>query len=367
MKVLYFSRDYTTHDYRFLSSLAQTEHEIYYLRLERRGHALDDRALPTRVEQIAWAGGQKPARLSDGFLLLKDLYRVIRRVNPDVIHAGPIQTAAFLVALIGFRRLVSMSWGYDLLRDARRNKWWRWATQFTLRKSAALVVDCETVRREAERYGMKPDHILSFPWGVDLEHFKPKETSTLADDKEAPFTLLSTRSWEPLYGVDIVARAFVLAAQVYPQLRLVMTGNGSLAGELRRIFQSTELLERVSFPGQIRQADLPRFYQNADLYVSASHVDGASVSLLEAMACGCPVIVSDIPGNLEWVTPGVHGWIFPDGDVRALAQGIIEAVQKRERMPEMGRACRALAEARANWRENFPKLLQAYQLALRVG
>ena len=63
MRILYFTRDYTTHDRRFLEALANTEHKVYYLRLERRGHQLEDRPLPPEIELIPWAGGQKPAQL----------------------------------------------------------------------------------------------------------------------------------------------------------------------------------------------------------------------------------------------------------------------------------------------------------------
>ncbi len=60
LKVIYFSRDYTTHDRRFLSALAENEHQVYFLRLEQRGHSLEERPLPGNVQTITWAGGQKP-------------------------------------------------------------------------------------------------------------------------------------------------------------------------------------------------------------------------------------------------------------------------------------------------------------------
>ncbi len=60
MRVLYFTRDYTPHDHRFLSALAGTPHQIYYLRLERSPRQLEDRPLPPEVEQVHWLGGQKP-------------------------------------------------------------------------------------------------------------------------------------------------------------------------------------------------------------------------------------------------------------------------------------------------------------------
>ncbi len=114
MRVLYFTRDYTPHDHRFLAALAETGEQVYSLRLERRGVQREDRPVPEGIEQVLWKGGLHPMRWQDGPALAQDLKRVLRMVKPDVVHAGSIQTAAFLTALTGFQPLVSMSWGSDL-------------------------------------------------------------------------------------------------------------------------------------------------------------------------------------------------------------------------------------------------------------
>lgn len=363
MRVLYFSRDYTTHDRRFLAALAGTEHRVAYLRLERRGLALEDRPLPAEIRAVRWAGGQQAANAFDLPRLLADLKRVIRELQPELIHAGPLPTAAFLVALAGFRPLVSMSWGYDLLRDARRNPFLRRAARFTLRRSAVMVGDCEIVRRAALALGMPADRIVTFPWGVDLKQFSPDSSRPTSC---GPFTLLSTRAWEPAYGVEVLARAFVRAARQNAELRLVMLGGGSQADLLRRTFARGGVLERVAFPGQASQGELPAYYRAADVYVSASRSDGTSISLLEAMACGRPAIVSDIPGNREWIEPGVTGWWFPDGDAEGLAETMLEAHRLRRELAEMGGAARRVAERRADWQVNFRELLRAYEMAGRA-
>jgi glycosyltransferase involved in cell wall biosynthesis len=82
------------------------------------------------------------------------------------------------------------------------------------------------------------------------------------------------------------------------------------------------------------------------------------------MACGCPVVVSDIPGNREWVHPAINGWLFRDGDPGALAQAILQAIEQREKLAEMGQAARQIAVERADWQSNFPALLRAYELAV---
>ena len=370
MRIIYFSRDYSTHDHRFLSALARTEHKVYYLRLERSGHTLEDRPLPPEIEQVQWVGGNQPATWVDGVRLFDDLRRVINQIKPDLIQAGPIQRSAFLVALAGFRRLVSMSWGYDLLHDANINTFWRWATRYTMHYSAALVGDCNTIRQLAISYGMPDSRIVTFPWGVDIHHFNVS-TFTRIDrskidelSKVKTFNLLSTRGFEPIYGIDVIARAFVIAARLHPELHLTMLGTGAQNTVIRQIFLVGGVYDRVHFPGQVTYADLPNYYQNSDLYISASHSDGTSISLLEAFACGTPAVVSDIPGNQEWVTMGENGWLFPDGDAEALASVILNAMDQRQRIPEMGRNARKLAEVRADWEKNFPLLEKAYTLAL---
>ena len=60
MRVLYFTRDYTTHDYRYLTALADTEYKIYYLRLEQSTHKTENQALPSGIEPIPWVGGNRP-------------------------------------------------------------------------------------------------------------------------------------------------------------------------------------------------------------------------------------------------------------------------------------------------------------------
>jgi glycosyltransferase involved in cell wall biosynthesis len=368
LKILYFSRDYTPHDHRFLSALAETAHSVYFLRLERQKRQLESRPLPARVEQVAWGGGQAPAGWRDYPRLLRGARRVIRKIKPDVIHAGPVQSAGFLAALSGFRPLVTMSWGSDLLMDADRSAWMRWVTRYTLARSTVLAGDCRAVQDKAAAFGFPPERVVLFPWGVDLQRFQPGRAADLRARLgwQDAFVVLSLRTWEPLYGVDVLVRGFARAARQRPQLRLLLLGGGSQAGLLRSILQQQGVLEQVYFGGQINGDELPVYYQAADVYVSASHSDGSSVSLMEALASGLPALVSDIPGNREWITTGQDGWLFPDGDDQAITAGILRALDLGRQLAEVRSAARALAEQRANWQINFQRLLAAYDLALSL-
>lgn len=360
-RILYFSKDYTTHDHRFLAALADTSFETYYLRLERGKVQLEDRVLPHGIKQVQWSGGDTPFSFRNIPKRIVEFRKVIRKLKPDLIHAGPIQSCAFLTALSGYPALVSMSWGYDLLQDADRSWLMRQITRYTLKHSKQLITDCMTVRNKAIQLGMSESRIVTFPWGVNLEDFQP---GVYPPKDSEFFTILSTRSWEPIYGVEILAKAFVMAARKDARVRLFLLGNGSQAQLLRDIFERGGVSERVFMPGQISQLELARYYQTADLYVSASHIDGSSVSLMEALACGRPVLVSDIPGNREWVEDGKNGWWFSDGDFQELADKIILASHEREKLTAMSIAARKVAEEKADWVRNFTKLLETYETVL---
>ena len=361
MRIIYFSKNYTPHDYRFLSSLSATDHEVFYLKLEANKRQTEDRPVPENIQQILWAGGQREFRWRDIPRFVFDLRRLVKKLKPDLIHAGPIQNCTFIAALSGFRPILAMSWGYDLVMDADKSAWMRWVTRYTLKRSAFFVSDANVSREKAIEFGMNPARTAIFPWGTDIDHFTPKP---LEPSTPPSFTLFCSRTWEAIYGVDVLAKAFVKVAKQKPDVDLILLGGGSQAGRIRQILMNGGVMDRVHFGGQVSQADLPRWYHMADLYISPSHVDGSSVTLMEALASSLPCLVSDIPGNKEWIDEGVNGWLFRDGNVEDLAEKILQIIKNRDLLKAMSKAARKTAEQKADWKKNFGKLLEAYDKAI---
>ncbi|MBI5354625.1 MAG: glycosyltransferase family 4 protein [Chloroflexi bacterium] len=357
MKIIYFSLGYCTHDYRFLKTISENGHEVFFVQLEGNKRQVEDRPVPENVHQVIWKGGHEPFKWRNLIQLTLDFKHVVKEIKPDLIHAGPIQTCAFIAVLSGFRPILTMSWGFDLMDDVHKNKWWEWVTRYTLASSTFFTSDANVTRDMAVKYEIDADKTVVFPWGVDLEHFKPSTVHR----PPSTFTLFCNRSWESRYGVDVLARAFVKVAQQNENIDLILLGGGFLGAQLRQILQSGGVLDRVTFGGHVSQSDLPRWYNMADIYISPSHVDGSSVSLMEALACGLPCLVSDIPANKEWVHENENGWLFRDGDPDHLAEKILAAISQRERLPEIGRASHRSAEMRADWKKNAEVLMNIYR------
>lgn len=365
MRVLYFTEKDSPHDRRFLNALSKTEHQVFAL----RQHGCQPLS-PEGITELDWPEGRPDWSNWDGWEEGKKKFNALmKEIKPDLVHAGPIQGPALLAALSGFHPIVTMSWGSDLLRTAQRSPWTHWATQFTLDRTDVFIGDCQTVADEAARYGFPRKKMMLFPWGVDLAYFSPAHGRQAGQELrqslgwEEKFVILCNRTWAPVYGVDVLAEGFKQAILENPNLRLLLAGDGPDAEKIWTILSPVD--QQVHFLGRIGLDALPGLYAAADLFVSPSHCDGSSVSLMEALACGKPVLVSDIPSNREWVKPGKVGDLFWDDDADSLARGLLRLAVDPERLA-YGLRARLLAEERANWDRNFQELLRAYRLAVRA-
>ncbi len=368
MRILYFSRSYTPHDYRFLEGIASAGHSVFFLTLEETDAPHETRPLPRAVRKVTWPNAGGSANTPEEWLRrVPDLDRVLEDVQPDVLHAGPVQSCGWIAALSGFHPLLVMSWGFDVLVDADRDDFWRWMTSYALRHSDALLCDCQAVRQRVQELAPSPGrHVVQFPWGIDLSRFTPGLTGGGIKQGlgwEENFVVLSLRSWEPLYDVLTALEAFRGAYRHDPRMRMILPGDGSLADTISRFITANGLDEVVHRPGRLAQGDLPDYYRAADVYVSCALSDGSSISLLEAMATGLPVVVTDAAGNREWIAPGENGWLADGGDAGAFACALLSAaelsVADRRRM---GKLNRHVAEERADWSKSVKSLWKTYDV-----
>lgn len=369
LRVLYCSENYSPHDHRFLTALAGSGHEIFWLRLEEGGRIQESRPIPEAVHPVQWREDQKPVVWAN-FNELSIQFRIaVERIKPDLIHAGPIQRVAYLPALINFHPFLAMSWGFDLLEDVKRDKTWEGITHLVLQNCDWFTSDCQTTKNIAVSFGVSESRTTVFPWGVDHKIFNPEARGRMRCKFgfEDDLLIIHTRSWEPRYGVDIALEGFWQAFKTVPNLRLFMLGGGSLENQVKQFIKEKDLTNRVHFCGYQENEALAGYYQAADVYLSASHIDGSSVALMESMACGCPALVSDIPANLEWIQDGEQGWIFGDGDSQNLAEKIIHIANHKNEIILCGKNARNKAAADADWSKNFAKLLDTYDLMMKKG
>ncbi len=363
LKVLYISSGYTTHDRRFLSSFVLAGWSVVHLPMT--SERLDTRPLPAGVEWLDWNDGEWPAARADWLRLIGRLELILKDLQPDVTIAGPIQSGALIAALAGAKPLVTVSWGTDVLVDADRDRLCGHASERALNSSALAFGDCRAVREAIKLHSALTDEaIITFPWGIDLEKYRP---STPAHPLRGQLgwtaceVFISTRAWEPVYAIDVLLDAFAEVRRSRPGARLLLLGDGSLREELNAQIARLGLSKAVHAAGRVSQDDMAGLFTMSDVYVSSALSDGTSVSLLEAMACGLPAVVSDSYGNLEWVSAGVNGALAVPGNAGSLAQAMLTVVGDSAAREAMGKTNAAEARLRANWNVNFPVLSSAVE------
>src|SRR5689334_4136339 len=339
MHIAYLSSALSVHDERFLRKLVergyQTSLITYY-----------PGPLPSRITDIPGLRivHQRPQRLlrfqAALFGFKRDsLQRILRDLRPNILHSGYVWKDGFVGALTGFHPHLVMPWGSDILVEPSRFLALKWIVQYVLRGADLITCDCEVVAdRMVALSGIPRDRIIVFPWGVDQP------------------VLIMNRNFEPIYNVAGFLGALGRVVKQRSDVRVLLGGSGSEEQRLREIVRHLGLEDIVVFLGQLDPAHMAQHLVASDLYVSNSFSDGASLSLLEAMSCGLPVVVSDVPANLEWVTPGENGFVVRRGDETSLSATLLEALVDREYLKRMGARNLEIARVRADWSRNFAKL-----------
>lgn len=364
MRILYLTDNNSVHNRGFLGKLVRAGHEVWFWNLTA---AQPENGLPNGAQPVlskkSVDRNASPAQYRE---FLPQFQSVLKELQPALVHAGPIQSAGYLTALADFHPMLLVSWGSDLLMDADRNSEWKQATEFALRKADAFFCECDPARSKANSFREFSDsRIVQFPWGVRQGVFSPVGPLPPSDRftrRAGITTFIYTRSYDPLYGTDVLFDGFLRARSANPSLRLLLLGNGSQDVSIRSFVQAHDLNDAVSLLGPQPTEELPMWFRAADAYVSCAKSDGTSISMLEAMATGLPVVVTDIPSNRKWVAEPDNGWLAPVGSPQGVAERMLQVANltPQERKTIAERNQRAVAE-RADWDKNFPRLLEMYE------
>ncbi len=160
--------------------------------------------------------------------------------------------------------------------------------------------------------------------GVDLDRFHPMPSRDLraALGLEGAPVFLSVGNMVENKGHHLVIEALSALTSTYPQARLVIVGDGVERPRLEAMARDLGVLDRVTMTGVVPQAELPRWYGVADVLVLASRREGWANVLLEAMACGTPVVATNIAGTREVVRASAAGRLIDERSGTALAAGL---------------------------------------------
>ena len=213
--------------------------------------------------------------------------------------------------------------------------------------------------------GAERERIAVAPIGVDTERFRPLDRAEarsrlgIAADEE---TLLYVGRLDRIKGADVLVRAACLLAE-RPQMRVRFVGgevDADYAAGLRALAFELGIAKRVSWTGVVANDELPWEYAAADLVIVPSYSESFSIVAAEAMACGTPVVASNVPGPASFIEDGLSGRLVPAGNAPTLARAICELLEDEELRRHLGRG--ALEAARGmTWEASADKVLGLYE------
>lgn len=195
-------------------------------------------------------------------------------------------------------------------------RWIQWAAA----RADGLIAVAGALRDRLVQLGVDSARVQVLRNGVDLERFRPldheRARTELGVDGRV---LLSVGNLVELKGHHLVIEALV----DLPETTLLIIGEGGERGRLESLARDLGVAERVKFVGVVPQVDLPRFYSAADALVLASSREGWANVLLEAMACGTPVVATRVWGTPEVVTSAAAGVLIDDRSAAGIREGIL--------------------------------------------
>lgn len=281
--------------------------------------------------------------------------RFLSQANPDVIHVAHAEFRQFLSQqIVGTSApVVASVLSASVLLRRSSEDWLVQMTKQNYNRAARLLVCSNFVKEVIAAYVTDPQRIVLVPNGTDVERFRPRSQAqaraALGLDGEA-FIILYTGILVIPKGVHHLLRAFASIAAQYPQMRLVFVGSGPQAAALEELAEELGVAGRVILAGYRPDDELPDWYAACDVFALPSESEGLSISILEAMASGRPVVTTyPQVGEHDAVEPGINGLLCHYGDVEELAAALRTLLHSPEGVQDMGAAARRKAERCFSW------------------
>jgi sugar transferase (PEP-CTERM/EpsH1 system associated) len=305
------------------------------------------------------------------------LYRrcwvLLRQLQPAIVHTRNLAALEMQLPawLAGVRARVHGEHGWDrdpTQMNPRQHRLRRWLRPWI---SHYIALSGEIADYLETRISVAPARISRIINGVDSQRFHPGlDRSPLPAGFAPPGTLVigTVGRLEKVKNQPNLVRAFIRLVETVPEarqrLRLVIVGEGSLRAEIESLLNEAGLRDLAWLPGA--RNDVPEWLRTLDLFVLPSQAEGISNTILEAMACGLPVVATAVGGNAELVVDGETGRLVPANDPEALALAIRESGDNPERMRAQGAAGRQRVEERFSMEAMMAAYLKVYDAVLKT-
>lgn len=355
MKICYLANAASVHTQRWAHHFACRSCEVTVISFQ-----------PGEIEGIELI--QIPSRSSQHRLnIMMNLGKVrslVRKINPDILHAHYVTSYGLAGSLAGIRPLVVTAWGTDVLITPEESWVYRKIVRFALSRADLITSMAQHMTDHLVKRGYaSSDKIVTLPFGIDTEVFNPDRRTRLHGDK--PDLVVSTRHLDSGMDVDTFVRAIPKVLNSCSNLRFIIVSDGPLQEQLKHLTISLGIADNVEFRGHISHQEMPVLLGQADVFVTTSPSDGNNISLNEAMACGAFPVATDIPANRAWIEHRRNGLMFPCRGASQLADAIIEALHRPEWRQAVMPQNWEIVRTKASWSKSMHEMDHHYARLLQ--
>ncbi|MFB3885575.1 MAG: glycosyltransferase family 4 protein [Thermodesulfobacteriota bacterium] len=310
--------------------------------------------------------------------LLPYVLKLRKSFKFNILHAHTITPdghAAVLLKQVFRVPIVCTVRGSDLNQYPFSSKRMYKITRHILERADAVITVSNDLARKVRQFvhsdGNEIKHPLVIYNGVDSNVFYRYETSYrfriraglgIPPDGEV---LCFVGRCEKEKGVFELLHAFMNSCKYFRDTYLIMIGEGKDYPSFRNEIEKSKLIDRVFFVGAISQKSIPDYLNASDIFVLPSYAEGMANAVYEAMACGLPIITTNVGGMPEVISHGKEGLLSRPQDSRDLEACIIELLKDPGRSKEMGQRGRNKVKEEFSWEKNAREHLRVYEEVLR--
>jgi colanic acid/amylovoran biosynthesis glycosyltransferase len=288
----------------------------------------------------------------------------------DIIHChfGPNALVGLFARDAGILhgKLITTFHGYDVNTYPRKHGHDVYRRLF--QRGDLFTANSRFTAGRAEALGCPKDKIVVLPVGVDLGDFKHTVRKATPGEE---IRLLTVARLVEVKGIEYGIRAVARVTRSFPRIRYQIVGDGPMLTQLRELADNLGVAGSVDFLGGQTRDEVGRLYDRAHLFLLPGVVgsdgaqEGQGLVLLEAQACGIPVLATRVGGIPESVLDGDSGYLVGQRDVDALSKKLAHLIEHPELWPEMGRKGRALVEGKFDADSLHEQLVGIYQGVLK--
>lgn len=209
--------------------------------------------------------------------------------------------------------------------------------KYFLKLNTLNLVQSEDMKDKVEQITDSANVAISPDKGVDLELFRGDSEKLEITDCEDEIKILYVGRLSKIKGLDYLIESFKSINEDYPNTNLEIVGDGPIKKHLEKKIDDLGISDRVNIKGYIEYEDLPKHYRSADIFVLPSLSEGLSNVLMEAIACGLPVVTTDVGGNRELIKDRRGGYLVPPKNPVSIFKAIEKLIESPELRKEMGR------------------------------